>query len=114
MMKLLGISGLLIAATLLAGCQDASKRILFDGETFRAKARKVDKQRDVFEVTVRNVAKSPKGAREAAYHAGVSYCLASFGSSAISWAQDPLDEETPLNVQNNQVRFQGRCPQAVG
>lgn len=113
MMRILRITGLLICAAVVAGCEDPSKRILFEGQTFRAKSSKVEKQRDVFEVSVKGVSKSPAGARQAAYHEGVSYCLANFGSSEIAWAQDPLNEEVALTVENDTIRFQGRCPQVL-
>jgi hypothetical protein len=113
MMRILRITGLLLCASIVAGCEDPASRILFEGQTFRAKASKVEKQRDVFEVSVRGVSKSPAGARQAAYHEGVSYCLAAFGSSEIAWVQDPLNTEVPLNVENDTIRFQGRCPQVI-
>ena len=113
MKRILRITGLFISAAVLAGCQDPSKQVLYEGQSFRAKSSKVDKQRDVFEVSVKGVSKSPSGARQAAYHEGVSYCLGTFGSSEISWSQNPLDEEVALNVDKDTIRFQGRCPQAV-
>ena len=113
MKRILRITGLLISAAVLAGCNDPSKQTLYDGKSFRAKSSKVERQRDVFEVTVRGVSKSPTGARQAAYHEGVSFCLAAFGGSEISWSQDPLDEEIALNVENDTIRFRGRCPQAI-
>lgn len=113
MKRILSLTGLALGAAALAGCVDPSKQILFDGQSFRAKSGKVEKQRDVFEVSVKGVSKSPSGARQAAYHEGVSYCLATFGSSEIIWTQDPLNEEVPVNVQGDTMRFQGRCPQAI-
>jgi len=112
MKRILAVSALLLGATVLGACTDKTKQITYDGQYFRAKASKVDKQRDVFVVNVRDVSRSPKGARQAAYHIGVSFCLDSFGSSDILWVQDPLDDEIPLQVVDDTISIQGRCPQA--
>ncbi|MGB3247052.1 MAG: hypothetical protein WBB25_21170 [Sulfitobacter sp.] len=101
-----------LGATTLAGCTDSKSRILFDGQYFRAKISKVDKQRDVFVVTVKDPTKSIEGARLAAHHEATSYCVKNFGSSEINWVTDPLDETTQLRIADRQVSFQGRCPQA--
>lgn len=99
-------------ATGLAGCSDSKNRIAFDGQFFRAKIAKVDKQRDVFVVTVKDPAKSLEGARLAARHEGISYCLENYGTSDVDWVVDPLDEEAQLTIVKDQLTFQGRCPQA--
>ena len=112
MMRILGITALVLGAAAMAGCVNKNNRITYDGKYFRAKASKVDKQRDVFVVTVRDASQSLDGARQAAYHTGVSYCLASFGSSDIIWEQDPLDEESTLRIADDTLSVQGRCPQA--
>ena len=109
-------SGFLVATVAigatLAGCTDSKNRIAFDGQYFRAKIAKVDKQRDVFVVSVKDPARTLEGARQAAYHEAVSYCLKNYGSSQIIWQQDPLDEEAQLQIVDNVLSFQGRCPQA--
>jgi outer membrane murein-binding lipoprotein Lpp len=112
MMRILGISAVALSAAVLAGCENLGNRQTFEGKYFRAKTSKVDKQRDVFVVNVKGVSQSEAGARQAAYHTGVSYCLKNFGASNIVWAQDPLDEEQPLRVADDQIDIQGRCPQA--
>ncbi len=112
MMKILGFGAMAFSAALMAGCQERENRVAYDGQFFRAKAKKVDKQRDTFVVTVTRVSKSLDGAREAAYHSGVSYCLASFGSSDIIWVQNPLDKDARLSIEKDTLRVRGRCPQA--
>jgi hypothetical protein len=82
---------------------------LFDGKYFRTKVSKVDKQRDVFQVTVQEPTKSIDGAREAGRHAGVSYCVKNYGNSDIDWAIGPDMEQ--LRVSDNKLVFQGTCPQ---
>ncbi len=101
-----------VAAAVLAGCSDSKNRIAYDGEFFRAKAKKVDKQRDVFEVSVNDPAKSLAGARLAAHHKGVQYCIENYGSSDVAWNADPLDEEAQVTVINGKLIYRGKCPQA--
>ena len=113
MIRSLGVIAVVLSAGLMAGCTNLSKRIAYDGQNFRTKVAKVDKQRDVFVVTVRDVSRSVDGARQAAYHEAVSFCVASYGSSDIVWDQNPLDKDIALRVVDNTVTFQGKCPQAV-
>lgn len=101
-----------VAVLGLGACTDSKNRVQFDGQYFRAKISKVDKQRDVFVVTVKDPTKSVEGARAAALHEATTYCIENFGSSKIIWQVDPMDTETPLAVADNQIVFQGRCPQA--
>ncbi len=99
----------LVAGALVAGCTKQEDRILFDGKYFRTKVSKVDKQRDVFQVTVNDPQKSIEGAREAGRHAGNAYCVKTFGSSDITWAIGPDSEQ--LRIADNKLVFQGKCPQ---
>ena len=101
----------LVGATLIAACTDSRNRIPFDGQFFRTKVAKVDKQRDVFTVTIRDVARSLDGAREAGRHAGNAYCVENFGSSKIAWSVGPDTPPEELTVVNDTLVFQGVCPQ---
>ena len=102
----------LMTLALAAGCTDSENRIAFDGKFFRVKARKAD-TRDTFTVTVRDVSRSVEGARLAAHHGAVSYCVGMYGSSEIIWAgASPLDRDAPLRVVDDRLTFAGRCPQA--
>ena len=98
-----------VAVGLIAGCSKKENRILFDGKYFGTKVSKVDKQRDVFQVTVKDPQKSIEGAREAGRHAGVAYCVKNYGNSDITWAIGPDTEQ--LRVADNKLVFQGTCPQ---
>ena len=98
-----------VSAGLVAGCVAQKDRVLFDGQYFRAKVSKVNKQRDVFQVTVKDPTKSIDGAREAGRHAAVSYCVRNYGSSDIDWTIGPDTEQ--LKVIDNKLTFQGTCPQ---
>ena len=98
-----------VSAVMVAGCTAQKDRILFDGKYFSAKVSKVNKQRDVFQVTVKDPAKSIDGAREAGRHAAVSYCVKNYGSSDIEWSIGPDTEQ--LTIVDNKLVFQGKCPQ---
>lgn len=102
---------LVLVIGLLAGCQARDSRIAFDGQFFRTKVAKVDGQRDVFTVRIRDVARSLDGAREAGRHAGVSYCVQTFGNSRIDWAVGPDTPPQELRITDNTLVFQGVCPQ---
>ncbi|MGJ8625449.1 MAG: hypothetical protein ACSHXB_00705 [Sulfitobacter sp.] len=99
----------LVTAGLVSGCVAQKDQILFDGKYFRAKVSKINKQRDVFQVTVHGVTRSIDGAREAGRHAGNSYCVKNYGSSDIDWAVGPDTEG--LRVIDDKLIFQGTCPQ---
>lgn len=101
-----------LAAAGLSACVEAENRIPFDGQYFRANTAKVDKQRDVFVVTVKDPTKSIDGARAAALHEATSYCLNHYGTSEIIWQVDPADDTAQVNVVDNRISYQGRCPQA--
>lgn len=97
---------------MLAGCTSSQNRIAYDGEFFRAKLSKVDRQRDEFIVTVRNPEKSLSGARLAAHHEAVQHCIENYGSSDVIWNSDPLDEEAEARIIDGRLTYRGKCPQS--
>lgn len=101
--------GIVMALGVLAGCTDSKNRIAFDGHYFRTKVQKVDGQRDVFTVRIRDVARSLDGAREAGRHAGVSHCVENFGSSDIVWSVGPDTPPESLSIEDNTLVFSGVC-----
>ncbi|KHA52731.1 hypothetical protein [Sulfitobacter geojensis] len=96
---------------LVAGCTDSKNRIAFDGQYFRVKVAKVDGQRDVFTVRIRDVARSLDGARAAGLHAGTAYCVENYGNSKIAWSVGPDTPPEQLQITDNTLVFQGVCPQ---
>lgn len=102
---------LLIAALLLSACSGQKKadRVTFDGHLFRASAKKVDKQRFDFEVTVRPVSASLEGARNAGRYEATRYCIGNFGSSEVAWTDGPDAEDGRLRVSNDSLLLRGRC-----
>lgn len=105
-------TGMMLCAVALAACTSAEGRILFDGQFYNAKLRKVDRQIDVFTVTVRPVSKSLTGALAAGEHEAISHCVTQFGSSDILWTAGPDVPEGQLNIQDDTLTLQGRCPNA--
>ena len=99
-----------LGVALVAGCTDSKNRLAFDGQFFRTKVSKVDGERHVFEVRIRDVARSLDGAREAGRHAGVAYCVENYGSSEIDWKVGPDTPPEELQITDNTLFFQGVCP----
>lgn len=109
-MKMVTLSVAIAAGLMVAGCTDSKNRIAFDGHYFRTKVSKVDGQRDVFTVRIRDVARSLDGAREAGRHAGNAYCIENFGSSDIAWSVGPDTPPEALSIEDNTLIFAGVCP----
>lgn len=104
--------GLGLCAALLAGCTSSEDRLFFDGQLYNAKLRKVDRQLDQFQITVRPVSKSLLGAREAGRYEATSYCINLLGSSDITWTEGPDVEEGALTIDKDTLVLQGRCRDA--
>lgn len=109
-MKFLAVFGLCLG--LLAGCTSSEDRILFDGQFYNAKLRKVDRELDVFTVSVRPVSKSLQGARDAGLYEATTYCINTYGSSDIVWTVGPDADEGQLGIEKDTLFLQGRCPNA--
>lgn len=101
---------LLIAAFVLTGCSERrADRITFDGQLFRASAKKIDKRRLDFEVVVRPVSASLEGAREAGRYEATRYCIGNFGTSDVEWVDGPDAEDGTLLVSNDRLTLRGTC-----
>lgn len=94
----------------LGGCINEENRIPFDGHFFRTKVRAVEKQIDVFTVTIPGVSRSFDGAREAGRYAATEYCVNNYGSSDIIWTVGPDTPKAQLNIEKDTIVFQGKCP----
>lgn len=115
-MKLANLTSLALAlasALVLSSCGNVSNRPTYDGVAFKARAKAVDRKetRAVFRVEVPDVSRSIMGARLAAHHAGVTYCLsdAGYGTSKIDWDINPLDPEATLKLDGDDAIFVGEC-----
>lgn len=96
--------------TLMVGCTPSEDQIRFDGLAFRAKASPVDKKksRADFEVTVKKAAAALDPARDAGRYEGTRYCVRTFGSSKIDWANGGPDAET-VTMSGEDLILRGRC-----
>ena len=108
------ISVLALSGALLGGCGSSFKdRTLYDGVAFKTKAKAVDKKVSLaaFRVEVAKASQSYEGARLAAHHAGVTYCLtdAGYGTSQIVWDVEPYDPEAELRLDGDTAIFHGTC-----
>ncbi|KAJ04890.1 hypothetical protein JQT66_03315 [Sulfitobacter mediterraneus] len=101
----------LMVAALLAGCTNKDKLTPFEGFYYRTKVAKVDKQLDVFTVTVRDASQSVEGARQAGEHAAISHCVRFYGTSDIEWTVGPDTPAEELRIVDDRLIFSGRCPQ---
>lgn len=106
-----GLVALVLGLAVLGGCSDNKNRIAFDGHFYRTKVAKVDGERHVFTVRVRDVSQSLEGALEAGRHGGVSYCVEHYGSSDIEWVVGPDTPPEELRIVDDTLVFQGVCPQ---
>lgn len=97
-------------AAVLAGCTPKEDRITFDGKYFRTKISKVDGQRDVFTLLVKNASQSIDGAREAARYDATVYCVNLYGSSDITWVVGPDSPSESLRLVDDSLTFSGSCP----
>lgn len=110
----LSVATAAICATLVvAGCGAKAKddRTRYDGIPFRASAKALNKKESLaeFRVVVKNALRSERGARLAAHHEGISYCIANYGLSDITWQNDPTDVETALVLDGDNAIFEGTC-----
>ena len=100
-----------LVAAVLAGCTNKDKLTPFEGFYYRTKVAKVDKQLDVFTVTVRDASQSVEGARQAGEHAAISHCVENYGTSDIKWTVGPDTSAEELRIVDDRLVFSGRCPQ---
>ncbi|MEM1005110.1 MAG: hypothetical protein AAF496_14935 [Pseudomonadota bacterium] len=104
----------LFALSLVAACgliRPSEDKILFDGKSFRAKAKSVDKKQDPlnFTVVINNASSSLNGAREAGRYEGTRFCVQNFGSSRIAWTVGPDTEPDQLRISDDKLTLAGTC-----
>ncbi len=99
-----------MATVALTGCTSQDDRIAFDGKFFKTKISKVDGQRDVFTLVVKNASQSIDGAREAARYEATVYCVNTYGSSDIMWVVGPDTPSENLRLVGDSLTFSGSCP----
>ncbi|MBT9382529.1 hypothetical protein KM176_01540 [Pseudooceanicola sp. CBS1P-1] len=80
----------------------------FDGQYFLAGVEGVDGDNKQFVVTVKDPARSPKGARAAGDYEAVGYCIQQFGTSDHSWSLGPDATDAQL-ISGNVMTLRGTC-----
>lgn len=102
------LAAALIGALALPACGNRDEDVAFDGQFFNARAKKVDGERDQFEVTVKPFSASADGARAAGEYEAIKYCIDLYGSSDIIWQRGP-DDEDGLLVAGDTLSLRGAC-----
>lgn len=100
---------IMAAALMLGACSDKDKRVYFDGKYYPTKAKRIKGDREQFTVRVRKAAQGLKGAREAARHGGIKYCVETFGYSEVDWEIGPDAKQEALLLDNGNLVLKGRC-----
>ncbi len=101
---------IMAGALALTACTNRDEAFAFDGQYYRAKASKLDKDdRAQFAVSVKPVSASLDGAREAGRYEGTRYCIENYGTSQIEWSEGPDAEDGTLRVDNDTLLLQGEC-----
>lgn len=103
-----GVS-LIAGLAVLAACNDKDEAVAFDGQYFRAKVSKVDKQRDQFTVTVGPASASLDGAKEAGRYEATRYCIAQYGTSDKEWVVGPDSPNEALKIEGDKLVLRGAC-----
>lgn len=99
-----------LAALALTACTETSKRVRFDGDYYRGRARAVMPDRHDFVASVGPVRQGLNGAREAARYEGTLYCISRFGTSDIDWQVHPVDAPaTALTIEGDRLVAAGTC-----
>lgn len=106
-MACLGLVALVFA---LGACTETSKRIRFEGEYYRAKAKAPRSDRHNFVVTSGPLDRGLEGARQAALYEGAMHCMRYYGTSDVVWAVHPTEgDPNALTRERNRIAVRGRC-----
>lgn len=100
----------LAAAAMLAGCTKREDRVLFEGEYFRTKVSKADRDNPQdFVVQVPDISKNFEAAREAGRFEATRYCVQTFGTSDIVWTAGPDVDPDSLLIEKDRLTLTGSC-----
>ncbi len=103
------MAGVLAAVLALGACTKPGERELFDGKFYPAKAKKDGDRRENFSVSVRRVGQGIEGARKAGRHAGIRYCVETFGDSAITWKPGSDPDAATVVTEGDSLTLRGSC-----
>ncbi|MEM9581114.1 MAG: hypothetical protein AAF891_10540 [Pseudomonadota bacterium] len=97
------------ALALVAGCEDPTKAILFDGMRYTGRLQADSEDKRSFVATAGPVSQGLEGAREAALYEGNVYCIRKYGRSDIDWALSPDAAANALSITDDLLTVKGRC-----
>lgn len=107
-MRAIGVA--LICVLGVSACSQRDKEFAFDGQYYRASARKVAKEtRQNFIVSVKPVSASFEGALQAGEYEGTKYCIAQYGISEIEWTLGPDEDPETYVISNDTLELSGTC-----
>lgn len=98
-----------VALSVLAGCSDPKKQVLFEGMSFKGRLQADKKDKRNFVASAAPVSQGLDAAREAARYEGTTYCIRKYGRSDIEWSASPDAEATALSIVEDTLSVQGRC-----
>lgn len=103
----IGAAALLV---LVAGCSVREERMLFDGSYYPASSGAVSDDRRDFTASVTRASQGMEGAQRATLHEATRYCVNTFGTSRIDWANVPEASDGPAFArEGDRVSASGRC-----
>jgi hypothetical protein len=106
----LGRIGAAVLILGLAGCAEREQRMLFDGNYYPARSGATDQDHRAFTASVTRASQGVSGAQRAALHEATRYCVNTFGTSRIDWANVPADSAGPAYARaGDRVSVAGRC-----
>ena len=98
-----------LALSVLGGCTDPKKQVLFDGMSFKGRLNADKEDKRSFIASAQPVSQGLEGAREAARFEGTTYCIRKYGRSEIDWVASPDADATALNIVEDTLTVKGRC-----
>jgi hypothetical protein len=107
-----GLKGIGVAALIigLAGCADREQRMFFDGNHYPASSGADQQGLRAFTASVTRASQGINGAQAAALHEATRYCVNTYGTSTIDWANVPPGTEGPAYGRSgDRVSVAGRC-----
>ena len=109
------IAASMVTTASCARVKNASENVFgahqtYEGVRFRAKLDSDREDRANFVVTVNDAGQSLSGAREAARHQAVEYCIKQYGLSEIDWEVSPdVEDDAALPIVNGDLIMPGEC-----
>ncbi|MFN2350240.1 MAG: hypothetical protein ABR558_11835, partial [Thioalkalivibrio sp.] len=107
-----GLKGIGVAALILglAGCADREQRMFFDGNYYPASSSADQRDLRGFTASVTRASQGVAGAQAAALHEATRYCVNTYGTSRIDWANVTPGSDGPAYGQSgDRVSVAGRC-----